>query len=60
MAKAGEGSGGQLVSSVAYRPEYLERRGEMVELRRVAAEKNCKFVPGADNPGARASDKAIR
>ena len=55
MAKAGAGSGGRLVSSVAYRPEYLELRGEMVELRRVAAEKNCKFVPGA-----RVSDSAIR
>ena len=60
MAKAGTESGGQLASSVAYRPEYLELRGEMVELRRVAAEKDCKFVPGADNPGARTSDKAIR
>src|SRR5665647_2433553 len=28
MAKAGADSGGLLVSSVAYRPEYLERRGE--------------------------------
>ena len=60
MAKAGADSGGQLVSSIAYRPEYLELRGEMIELRRVAAEKDCKFVPGADNPGARTSDKAIR
>ena len=60
MAKAGAGSGGQLVSSVAYRPEYLELRGEMVELRRVAAEKNCKFVPGVDTPGGRASDTVIR
>jgi len=60
MAKAGTDSGGQLVSSVAYRPEYLELRGEMIELRRVAADKDCKFVPGVDNPGARASDSAIR
>mgnify|MGYP001600961519 CR=1 FL=1 len=60
MAKAGAGTGGRMVSSVAYRPEYLELRGEMVELRRVAAEKNCKFVPGVDNPGARVSDSAVR
>ena len=60
MAKAGAGSGGRLVSSMTYRPEYLELRGEMVELRRVAAEKNCKFVPGIDHPGARTSDSAIR
>ena len=60
MAKAGADAGGRLVSSVAYRPEYLERRGEMVELRRVAAEKKCKFVPGIDHPGARMSDSTIR
>ena len=60
MAKAGEGAGGRMVSSVAYRPEYLELRGEMVELRRAAAAKDCKFVPGVDKPGARASDSAIR
>ena len=60
MVKAGTDAGGRIVGSMAYRPEYLERRGEMVELRRVAAEKNCKFVPGADNPRARASDNAIR
>jgi hypothetical protein len=55
MAKAGAGSGGQLVSSVAYRPEYLELRGELVELRRVANEKQCKFVPGA-----KVSDSVVR
>ena len=60
MTKAGVDSGGRLVSSVAYRPEYLERRGEMVELRRAAAAKDCKFVPGVDKPGARTSDSAIR
>ena len=60
MAKAGAGSGGRLVSSVAYRPEYLELRGEMVELRRVAAEKDCKFVPGVDKPGERMSNNAVR
>jgi hypothetical protein len=60
MAKAGEGSGGRLVSSIAYRPEYLERHGEMNELRSAAAAKNCKFVPGAENPGGRASNNAVR
>ena len=60
MAKAGESSGGRLVSSVAYRPEYLERHGEMNELRSAAAAKNCKFVPGAENPGGRASNNAVR
>jgi hypothetical protein len=60
IVKAGADTGGRLVSSVAYRPEYLELRGEMIELRRVAAEKNCKIVPGVENPGARTSDSAIR
>ena len=60
MTKAGADSGGRLVSSMAYRPEYLEKRGEMVELRRVAAEKDCKFVPGVDKPGERMSNTAVR
>lgn len=60
MTKAGADSGGRLVSSMAYRPEYLEWRGEMVELRRVAAEKDCKFVPGVDKPGERMSNTAVR
>ena len=57
MAKAGTGSGGRLVSTVAYRPEYLELRGEMNELRSAAAAKNCKF---AQAPAGRASDSIIR
>ena len=60
MAKADVDAGGRLVSAIAYRPEYLERRGEMNELRQAAVAKDCKFVPGADIPGGRASDNAIR
>jgi hypothetical protein len=57
MVRAGTGSG-QVVSAVAYRPEYLTLRGELTDMKAVAAEKNCKFVPGeshdtrALNPGA--------
>jgi hypothetical protein len=57
MVQAGPGSG-QVVSAVAYRPEYLTLRGQLTDLRAVAAEKNCKFVPGesrdtrALDPGA--------
>ena len=40
MAKAGPSGAGQLASAMAYRPEYLERRGEMNELRRAAAAKS--------------------
>lgn len=55
IAKAGPGSDGRLVSSIAYRPEYLEVHGEMNELRNAAAAKNCDFVPGAT-----ISDKVVR
>lgn len=60
MAKAGPGPDGRLVSTLAYRPEYLAVRGEMNELRNAAISKNCKSVPGADNRGGRASEGAIR
>lgn len=55
MAKAETGSGGQLASAMAYRPEYLQLRGEMDQLRKTAGEKNCKFVPGG-----RTSDVVVR
>ena len=58
MAKAVSGTGGQFVSNVAYRPEYIQLRGEMNELRRSFAEKKCKPVPGAA-PGGQASDQAV-
>ena len=40
---------------MAYRPEYLQLRGEMDQLRKTAGEKNCKFVPGG-----RTSDLVVR
>ena len=55
MAKAEVGPGGQLASAMAYRPEYLQLRGEMDQLRKTADEKNCKFVPGG-----RTSDLVVR
>jgi hypothetical protein len=55
IAKAGPGSDGRLVSSIAYRPEYLEVHGEMNELRNAAAAKNCDLVPGAS-----ISEKVVR
>jgi hypothetical protein len=60
MAQAGTGSGGQLVSSVAYRPEYLTLHGEMADMRRVAADKNCKFAPGEEAGATAASGGANR
>ena len=50
MAKAETDSVGVLVSRAAYGPEYAELRGMMNELRKAAAAKNCKFVPGTENP----------
>jgi hypothetical protein len=39
-------SGNELVNAVAYRPEYLQLRGELAEIRNEAADKKCKAVPG--------------
>lgn len=57
-AKAGPN--GQLASTLAYRPEYLQLRGELDQMRKTAAEKNCKLVPGVTGPGVRTSDQAVR
>ena len=45
MAKAGTSADGRLVSSMAYRPEYLTVRAERAEIRKTAREKNCP-APG--------------
>ena len=60
MAKAGTDSAGRFVSGMTYRPEYLQLRGDMTELRKEAASKHCKFTPGVDVPGGRASDQVVR
>jgi hypothetical protein len=60
MARAGTGSGGQMVSAVVYRPEYLQLHGEMEDLRQTAADKKCNFVPGEDPGATAASSRAIR
>ena len=59
MAKAGTSSAGQVVNAVAYRPEYLELRGEMEDLRQAAADKKCKFVPGVASNAQPASTGAL-
>ena len=46
MAKAGVDTGGQLVSSMTYRPEYLQLRGQMEQLRKTAAEKKPQSFGG--------------
>lgn len=60
MAKAGTGAGGEIVSDLAYRPEYVQLRGEMNELRKATVEKNCKPLPATASPTGRASDQIIR
>jgi hypothetical protein len=52
-------SGSEFVNAITYRPEYLQLRGEMADLRREAADKKCKFVPGARAPRSQ-SERAIR
>ena len=52
MIKAGTGAGGQIASGMAYRPEYNQLRGEMVQLRKAAADKNCRAMPNAAAPDA--------
>jgi hypothetical protein len=47
MARANQGPAGGLISATTYQPEYITLRGKMSELRRVAAENHCNFVPGA-------------
>ena len=58
MAKAGPSADGQLASAITYRPEYVELRGDMIELRKSAAARNCKPIPALDE--GRSSDRAVR
>ena len=59
MAKAGSDASGRFVGTVAYRPEYLQLRGQMNEIRRTYTERKCKFDLDTAS-GARVSDQAIR
>jgi hypothetical protein len=59
MAKAGADPGGRMVSTFAYRPEYLVVRGEMLDLRQTAIEKNCNFVPGTGSTGSVSDENAV-
>ncbi len=43
-------SGSELANAIAYRPEYLQLRGETADMRREAADKKCKAAPGAAAP----------
>lgn len=59
MAKAGSDATARFVTTVTYRPEYLQLHGQMNEIRRTSTEKKCKFNPGTPL-GTSASDHVIR
>jgi hypothetical protein len=54
MARAEVDPAGRLVSTVAYKSDYLTARGDLNELRQSAAAKNCAFLAG------HVSDRTIR
>jgi hypothetical protein len=60
MAKAGTALDGQLVSTVAYRPEYLSVHGDLNELRAASVAKNCKAGPAPGKAGGRSSETIAR
>lgn len=43
-------SGSEFANMVAYRPEYLQLRGEVADIQHEAADKKCKSTPGAGAP----------
>ena len=52
MAKAGTTPDGRLVSLLAYQSEYTETAGDLDELRRTAAAKNCKPIAVLQAPNS--------
>ena len=50
MARASQGAGGEFVNTIAYRGEYAQRRGDLIELAKAKADKQCaadsKFSSG--------------
>jgi hypothetical protein len=57
MTKAGTATGGQIASSMAYRPEYNQLRGEMVQLRKARGTR-IAGLPLVLSPGAGTSAPA--
>jgi hypothetical protein len=43
MAQASTGAGGEVVNLMVYRTDYLQNRGELAELVRTAADKQCSI-----------------
>jgi hypothetical protein len=59
IARASQDESGKIIGNIAYGPDYLANRGEMRELRKSAAAKNCTNLPAEALPGSRASDSTI-
>jgi len=59
MARASKETSGEVVNAIAYDPEYQANRGEMRELQKSAAAKNCPATPSA-TPASHGSDSAVR
>lgn len=41
MARASQSAGGEIINALSYRTEYLQTRGELAELSKAAADKQC-------------------
>ena len=41
MARSAQGPGGEFVNAIAYRSEYLQARGELEQLSKASADKQC-------------------
>jgi hypothetical protein len=52
-------SGSEFANAIAYKPEYLQLRGELADIQREAADKKCKTAPGA-GPQHRVNGAIIR
>jgi len=53
-------SGNELANAIAYRPEYLQLRGELQDIRRESGDKKCKAAPGAAGAPRRMNGAIIR
>jgi len=53
MKKAEVDAGGRFASAVAYQPDYTLLRGQMDQLRKTAAEKNCNLSEGVSGVDSR-------
>jgi hypothetical protein len=60
MARAEQDAGGRLVSTLSYKTDYAAVRGEMDEIRKTAAEKNCQLPQPSQATTAAAPARSAR